>query len=30
VDVCNFHMRHGRNENLLWNRKNVSVQLQCG
>ncbi len=30
VDVCNFHMRHSRNETLFWNRKNVSVRLWCG
>ncbi len=30
VDVCNFLMRHSGNENLFWNRKNVSVQLRCG
>ncbi len=30
LDVCNFHMRHGGNEHLFWNRKNVLVRLRCG
>ncbi len=30
VDVCNFHMRHSGNENLFWNRKNVTVRLRWG
>jgi hypothetical protein len=30
VDVCNFHMRRSENENLFWNRKNVSLRLRWG